>query len=532
VTVTETPASAAPEEEAPAVVAPVDERGFAALLGSGDPSSIGKLFIGTSLLFLLVAAVLGELVAIERVDTSTVDLLDNSLAQVTTLHAIAGVFLVGLPLVIGILAAVVPLQIGASTVAFPRALAASYWTYLVSGGLIFAAYSINGGPFGGDREGVDLFVAAFIALVGALCLAAVVLATTVITLRAPGMSLRRAPLLAWATLVSSVVWLLTLPVLAGLMLLVYVDHRYGRLFVGGNEVLYRHIAWVFFQPTIYAFVIPALGMIGDIVPVFARRRHQLHGAAMTAIGLFGVLAIGAWTQTSVTVTGTTVMPWLYEYPWSVVSFAAVLPVLVLAALWADTLRLGKPAPGSPLLFAVGALVMLLAGVAAGALGTIDGITNTLATWQVGMDHYIVLAIVLAAFGALSFWAPKIYGALLPERPAQLLAALALVGSIVLALPDLIAGLVEQTDVDTIETLNAVSAAGGALVAAVAVAFIFLLLATAVRSSDGPGDDPWAGHTLEWTTSSPPPVGNFASLPAITSEAPLYDARHADAEVSA
>ena len=524
---------------------PVSPTGLAALVGSGDPRSIGKLYVGTSLLFLLVAGVTGILVGFEQVDVDKPDniLSSDVLAQVVTLHSISGLFLVVLPLLLGLALAVVPLQVGASTVAFPRAAAASYWSFLVGGGLLLAGYAANGGPYGGETDAVALFIAAFVLLLVALSTAAVCVATTVVALRAPGMTLRRTPLFSWSMLVAGTVWLLTLPVLAAVMVLAYVDLEYGSSeLVGGPGGLYNRILWVFWQPAVYAFAIPALGIIADVVPVFAQRRLQRHGAAMFLIGAFGALSIGAWTQVGFTTFDpeADIVPWMFELPWIVVSVAIVLPVLGLLGLWSATLAAGKPKLGSPLLFSLGAGAMLLVGAAAGIATAIEDLELALTTWQSAQTYAVLLAALAAGFAGLAFWAPKLYGNLVPENTARLVATLLPIGTFVLVVPYAIAGVLNQPrlldvseasleDVDelgTVETLNLVSAIGGAVVVGAAVLGILAVLGARASRREGPGDDPWNGHTLEWATSSPPPVGNFASLPEITSEAPLYDARHA------
>jgi heme/copper-type cytochrome/quinol oxidase subunit 1 len=522
-------------------IEPASPTGLAALVGSGDPRSIGKLFVGTSLLFLLVAGVTGILVGFEQVD---VDKPDNILsadvfAQVYTLHTVSGLFLVVLPLLLGIALAVVPLQVGASTVAFPRAAAASYWAFLVGGGLLLAGYAVDGGPYGGDPDGVALFTAALVLVILALCTATVCVATTVVAMRAPGMSLRRTPLFSWSMLVAGSVWLLTLPVLAGLMVLAYADLQYGTGFMGEAGGVYNHILWVFWQPTVYAFAIPVLGIVSDIVPVFAQRRLQRHATATFLIGAYGALSFGTWVQVGLDTfdADADTTPWVYSEPWVAVSFAVVVPLLALLGLWSATLAAGRVKLASPLLFSLGAGLVLLIGVGGGALTAIDPLDLVGTTWMTAQAYSVLAAALIAGFGALAFWAPKLYGNLLPESGARLAATLLPIGAIVLDAGYALAGLYDQPrflvsgadaidELGTVETLNLVAAVGLAIVLAGGVLGILAVLGARAGRRGGPGDDPWNGHTLEWATSSPPPVGNFAALPEITSEAPLYDARHA------
>jgi heme/copper-type cytochrome/quinol oxidase subunit 1 len=550
-TVTEDAPAAAPPSPEPTAPAPA-RSGLASILGSGDHKVIGRLWLVASLVHVLLAGAAALWVAVLRIDAE--ELATNApdfFAQAYTFRSIGGAFLFLLPLTIGIATLVVPLQVGASTLAFPRAAAAAVWTYLLGGGLIIGAYAIDGGALGNDTDGVRLFVTAYLLVLVALCVAWVCIATTVIALRPPGMSMRRLPLFAWSSLVAGTVWVITLPVLAGVVLVAYIDLRYGGAtgFVtgGGAGTLYERIAWMFGQPAVYAFAIPVLGFLGTVVPVFSSTRHQLHRVAMGCIGAFGALALGAWTAPAF---DAEIDPaWLYELPWVAVSFAILVPVLGLAGLWATTARRGQPRLSSPLLFGVAAGLMLLVGLGLGAVQAIkpiktlvDGPGTSLYGTSVttSVASYVVLGAVIAALGSVVFWAPKIIGRELPEAGARTLAALLLLGTVLWSLPDAISGLLGQAAVpglvptdnaDAIKALDVVSAAGGAILALALAAFVALLVRS-LRSRDLPGDDPWAGHTLEWATSSPPPAGNFASLPAITSEAPLYDARHQPQEAEA
>jgi heme/copper-type cytochrome/quinol oxidase subunit 1 len=538
-TVTEAPRDVVAPGVAPAESAPAT--GLAALVGSGDPRTVGKLFVATSLLFLLVAGAAGVLIGLERVDLSGIDVLrGDSVLQVFSLQSTALLFLGVVPLLLGIATAVVPLQVGASTVAFPRASAAAYWTFLVSGGIVLAAYALDGGPWGSDDEAVALFVAGFIALLVALSVATVSVVTTALTLRAPGMSLRRTPLFTWSMVVGGTGWLLTFATLAGLLLLAYVDLLYGQQFLGGSAGLHDRIAWTLWQPTLYVFAVPALGIIADVVPVFARRRHQHHGAAMACIGLFGALGVGAWAQIGFTIDGSgdPPAPWLYDGPWIAVGVVALLPVLGLLGLWAATLRAGTMRLGSPLILALLGGLLIAGGVAAGVGTVIEAVDVALTTWASGQALLVLVGTLVAAAAGLTFWAPKLYGKLLPSGLVRLGGTLLAVGGAVAAVAYGIAGLYDQprfigadlagvSEIDTVEALNLVAAIGLALAIVGALAVIAAVLKPA-RRREGVGDDPWDGHTLEWATTSPPPIGHFAALPAISSEAPVYDARYAPA----
>jgi heme/copper-type cytochrome/quinol oxidase subunit 1 len=268
---------------------------------------------------------------------------------------------------------------------------------------------------------------------------------------------------------------------------------------------------------------------------------------MGLIGAFGALSFGAWAQNGVAlVPDADVRPWLYgspwlATPWVLVSLAIVLPLLGMLGLFGSTVRAGRLKLGSPVVFAQCAALVLLVGVAAGVLTTIESLELAGTTWMTAQTYAVLLGTLLAGLGGIAFWAPKLYGRLLPEALGRLTATVLVIGTFVLTVPYGIAGFFDEPrpinaadatsldDKGTVEVLNLIAAIGGAIVVLGIVLAVLALLRTAfssVSAADAPGDDPWAGHTLEWTTSSPPPVGNFAGMLEITSEAPLYDARHA------
>lgn len=535
-TVTEASRSVAPVAAETTPQAPAS--GVAAVVGSGDPRTIGQLFVGTSFAFLLGAGVIGVLVGFERVDTATNTVFGDDVERAFSFTSIGGLFLVVLPLLLGLASAVVPLQVGASTLAFPRLSAAAYWTYVASGTLLAAAYLFDGGPFGSDAAGVELFLLAFMALLVALTLGWVSVATTVLAVRAPGMTLRRVPLFSWSALVAGVVWALALPALAAVLLLAWVDLRHGEQFMGGTGGIYDRVAWVFWQPAVYGFAVPALGIVSDIVPTFARRRAFKHSAGAFLLGLLAAVGFGAWTQLPVSLEGGSDIPWLFEGPWMVVSVLAIVAVLGLFGLWANTLRLGSPKFAAPLVVGLSGGLLILLGVAAGGATIVEGAGLDGTTWMTAQADLVLLGSLTAGVAGIAFWAPKVYGKLLPEPLVGLGGLLLLLGALTYAVPDAISGIIGQArlmaggavpdaDVDTVETLNLVSSIG-AVVVVVGVVVVVLALAKP-RGSAEVADDPWDGNTLEWATTSPPPVGNFASLPPVTSEAPVYDARYASTE---
>ena len=278
----ETPA--ATRTTAPSAGVPRPAGGLAGLLGTGRHRSIGRLWVGTSLVFLAVTGVLGGVLGAERIKPETYNILNkDNFAQTLSLHGVGGVFLFALPILIGLGTIVVPRQMGAHTIAFPRAAAAAFWGYLVGGGLLVVSYLINGGPYGGNEKGVDLFLVSLAMVVAALVLALVCIATTVLAVRVRGLTLARAPLFAWSMLVAATIWIASLGLLFGVLVLLYVDHRY-RLFVfGADDEIAFWLRWTVTQPQVFALAIPVLGFVGDVACAHVRRAACRHRRVRRAV---------------------------------------------------------------------------------------------------------------------------------------------------------------------------------------------------------------------------------------------------------
>jgi heme/copper-type cytochrome/quinol oxidase subunit 1 len=518
---TETRPEAAPEGAA-AHDSPADDAvpagGLAGILGTARHAAIGRLWIGTSLVFL---ALTGVLLGAERLKTDTYNILNqDNYAQALSLHGVGALFLFAIPVLIGVATIVVPNQVGAESIAFPRAAAAAFWTYLIGGGMVVVSYLINGGPFGGNDKGVDLFLASLGMVVVALVLASICLATTVLGLRTTGMSLARVPLFAWSVLTAATIWIASLGLLLGLLVLLYLDHRYRLFAFGGTDDIDHWLRWTMTPPQVFAYAVPVLGFAGDVVPVFARTRARRSGVAMAAIGAFAALSFGAWTY-----LGQTDNPRIYQQFLFVASaFAIVLPVLMFLGYFADTLMHGRPKLGSPLLFATAAVLMVVAGVLTGAIRAVHSLALIDTTTDASISHYTLGAVAIAAVGAIHYWWPQILTRPLKEGLGRLTALLLLVGVLALALPDLISGLLDErrgslgTVRDGVEALNAVSFVGGLLVALAAVLFVVNLAASLASRTEQDAIDPWDGQTLEWAAD---PVAV-----TIASATPVLDAKEA------
>ncbi len=545
-TMTESPPVEAAEAE-PKVAVEAAAEGLYAWLSTSDHKVIGRIWIRLSLLLLVAGTAVGAAVAFEQaggVDPTDVAVFGgaNAYFQMWGLYRFGMVLLVAAPLFIGLATVIVPMQVGSTNIAFPRAALAAAWGY-VFGAVVMIVSVLAGGGWGaldgvsGDEaDAIELTLLGTGVVIGSILLASICIATTVISLRTPGMGLAKVPLFAWSMLVAATVWLLTLPVLIGNIVIVTVDLRGGPLLFGnpeGSTQIYDQLAWLFDQPQIYAIAIPALGVIGSIIPVVAKGRHASHAAAMTVIGLAGLLAVGGWSQ-----------PFFAderdEFLFVAFGLVAVVPMLASLALSGLTLLKGEAPvgiPPAPLLGALGASLLLLLATLAGALRVIDPLDLIGTTAGTAVMNLSLFAAITGAVAGLWFWAPKIDGRQLSNVSGLGAATMLLGAGVLLGVGAFLAGFDETPDVvvgdleSLAETGMAVAAAGSVLGVLGALG-VLAALAASMRSDVDPGDDPWDGHTLEWATATPVPTDNFdGPLARVTSEAPLLDAPADEGEES-
>ncbi|MDE0700213.1 MAG: hypothetical protein F4Y27_08400 [Acidimicrobiaceae bacterium] len=541
-------------------------------LTTTDHKRIGRLWLRSGLLGLLAATLLGVVLTIENSNSSPDDIFGgiNSFFQYFNLYRFGLVLLVVAPLFVGLATVVVPMQVGATNIAFPRAAHGAVWLFMIGATITVVSVVSDGGwgaldgVTGTERDAIALTLVGTGLVIFALLMASVCIATTVVSLRTSGMNLLRVPLFAWSMLVATSVWLLTLPVALGNLAFIYFDLRGGPRIpdetfgiAEGSHAIYAQIAWLVEQPQIYAFAIPVLGVLGTIAPVVAKRRHAQHVVAVALIGLFGLLSVGGWSQ-----------PWFqgnnYDEKFVFIIFGlfAVIPVFGSIGAVADTI-VGRSSdsdtdsavssdPGASGesgfagllsvygLAAIGAALLLLAG-------TVAGLARVIQPWDLGdrttetsVMNLVLFSAVAAAIAGIWFWAPKIGGHELAVSTGRLVVLDIVAGAVLLGGADFVSGFFEApafgyhvvgssaplpsepSNQGFVEVMNVVGTIGAVLIA-LGVLGVFAAIAKAMRSSDGVDDNPYGGQTLEWTTSSPPPPGNFSEPPErVVSEAPLLD----------
>ncbi len=534
-----------PENDAEAsIAAPAST--LDSVLATGDHKVIGRLWIGAGALFLLAAFGLSTAAAVETLDLGGFSIVEDA-GQYVQLWSFAreAILFAGIvPILVGLATYLTPLQVGSSALAFSRGAAAAFWSWLASTLLFVVAYIDNGGPAGGRLDGTVLWTLALAGMIGSIVWALICVATTVFGARAPGMSLDRVPVSTWSFTVFSVVGLFTLPVVMGQLLLAYIDTKYGYLPTSGDRISLVSIADTFsLAPAIYWIAVPTLGLAAEMIAVHTGRPLRFHRSILAALGFLGILSFGSELLSF----GGRGRPIAFDNGFLVVGLLlAIVPTLGALALIGDSIKTGAFKVRTPMVAGLLAGVLSLVGIVVGALGTIAPIVSFIETitdesinlssaltlnataFHEGVRGLIIGAAAVAIIGAVHHWSIKIWGRNLSEPAGLLSVAAAALGAVLWGAGGLINGFLEapllmvSPDVDSnVEAVNFLTVAGTGLLS-VAGALLLLNIAGAVAGR-GATTEPWSGLTLEWSTTSPPPVGNFAEMPIVNSASPLADA---------
>ena len=549
---TETRPDTDPEVDAPAaaVAAPTVD----SVLGSGDHKTIGRLWIGAGLLFLIAGLVLDLLANAEIADVSGFAITDSQ-GQLTQMWSLGRDLLLfgGLvPLLVGLGTYIVPLQVGSSSIAFPRGAAGAFWTWALSTIILVIAYIMNGGPGGGRVDYVVLWTLALGIMVAAILWALVCIATTVLGARATGMSLEMVPVTSWGFLVFATASILSLPILLAELVLAYIDVKFGFLATNGDrESLVSIMNSVNLAPALYFVAVPVLAMTVDIIGVHSGRPARFHRSILAVIGLFGFVAYGA-DMLSFAWRGR---PFALDNGVLVVAtIACALPVLLTLALAGESMAKGKAKINTPLAAALLSGVMLLAGTATAILGTVDPILSFIedvgntsidfsldlagTSFHWGVRAFVIGAVSLGIISGVHHWGHKIWGRSLDDRLGFLSVLAVLGGTVAWGASSIVAGFLDQPGLpfsdssgdSTVELVNIISAAGAGLVAG-GVALLLLNVLGVVAGRVGSAAEPWTGATLEWATASPPIAQNFAEAPVVVSHTPMIDMAMAAADTT-
>jgi len=516
------------------------------ILTTTDHKLIGKLYLITSFAWFLVAGLMAMLIRSELAFPGSQVVNDSLYNQLFTMHGTIMLLLFATPLFIGFANVIMPLQIGSPDVAFPRLNMLSYWFFLFGGLITASGFLTPGGAaafgwfaytplsdairspgVGGDLWVMGLWLAGLGTILGA-----VNFITTIICMRAPGMTMFRMPIFTWNTLITSLLVLIAFPIFAAALLALEADRVLGAHVFDpshGGPILWQHLFWFFGHPEVYIIALPFFGIVSEILPVFSRKPIFGYVSLIGATLAIAMLSVAVWAH-HMFVTGAVDLAFF-----SGMTFLIAVPTGVKFFNWIGTMWGGSLSFDTPMLWAVGFLTTFLFGGLTGIILASPPLDFQVSDsyFVVAHFHYVVFGtVVFAMFAGFYFWWPKMTGRMLDERLGKIHFWLLFVGFHLTFLVQHWLGVegmprryADYRAVDGFTTLNQVSTIGAFLLGASTLPFLY----NVYISRNAPlveTDDPWGwGRSLEWATSCPPPRHNFVTLPRIRSESPAFDLHH-------
>ena len=509
-----------------------------------DHKRIGILYGTTAFIFFLMGGIEALLLRIQLGEPNNTFVSPETYNQLFTMHGTTMIFLAVMPLSSMFFNYLIPLQIGARDVAFPRLNAFSYWVFLLGGLFLNASWLFGVAPDQGwfgyanltskqysPGLNVDFWMIGLQILGIASLAAAVNFFVTIINLRAPGMTLMRMPMFVWMSFITQVLLLLAFPVITVALILLMLDRFFGTHFFvpsgGGDPLLWQHYFWIFGHPEVYILILPAFGIVSEVLPVFSRK--PLFGyAAMVFSGVFiAFLGFGVWAH-HMFATGMGPIPDTF---FALSTMLIAIPTGVKIFNWIGTMWGGSLQFRTPMYFAVAFIAMFIIGGLSGVMHSSPpaDLQQTDTYFVVAHFHYVLFGgSIFGLTAGAYYWFPKMSGRMLDERLGKLHFWLMLIGFNLTFFPMHWVGLngmprrvYTYNEGLGFETLNQLETAGSFLLGLSFLIFIINILKTARGPRNAPAD-PWNGATLEWSIPSPPPEFNFAEIPVVHGRDALWE----------
>jgi cytochrome c oxidase subunit 1 len=500
-----------------------------------DHKKIGIMYGLAAMVFFIVGGLEALLIRAQLAGPDGQLLNADQYNQVFTMHGVTMVFLFVMPMSAAFFNFMIPLMIGARDVAFPRLNAFSFWAFTAGALFLYSSFFLGGAPNGGwfgyapnsttDPSPGMTFYALGLLITGiSSTVGAVNLAITVINMRAPGMSLFRMPVFVWMGLVVQLLLVFALPIITVALFEMLFDRRWGTHFfdpaVGGEPLLWQHMFWLFGHPEVYILILPAFGIISEILPVFSRKPlfgYQFVVFSGIAIGFIG---FGVWAHHMFAAGLGPVANTAFGVSTAIIG----VPTGVKIFNWMATMYRGDIRFHTPMMFAIGAVAMFVIGGLSGVTHAVvpSDYQQTDTYYIVAHFHYVIFGGgVFAFFGALYYWWPKVFARKLGEGIGKLQFWILFVGFNLTFGPMHILGLygmIRRTYTYP-ESLgltfwNEVATVGAFLIALSVLVFLINAVMAQLREKGLADEDPWDARTLEWTTSCPPPHYNFEEIPRV------------------
>ena len=529
--------------------------GFWSWITSVDHKKIGIMYGYTAFAFLLIGGLEALLLRLQLAGPEGQLLSQAEYNAMFTMHGTTMVFLVIMPMSAAFMNYLLPLMIGARDVAFPRLNALSYWIFLFGGLFLYSTFlfGTTGAPVGGfladevSRLGsapnagwfgyapntepqfsvgtvLDYWSIGLQILGLASLLSSINLITTIFNLRAKGMRLLRMPVFVWMSLVVNFLLAFSLPIIAVALWMITFDRQFGSQFFqvagGGDPILWQHLFWLFGHPEVYILILPAMGIVSEVLPVFSRKPLFGYAAVVFAGGAIGFLGFGVWAHHMFSSGIGSVA----QAAFGLSTMTIAIPTGIKIFNWLGTMWMGRLRFTTPMLFSIGFVAMF-------TIGGLSGVTHSVvpADWQQTDTYYIVAhfhyvlfgGAIFGIFSGLYYWFPKLTGKMYSERLGKWHFWLMFLGFNLTFAPMHwlgLQGMVRRTWQYAADTnlgpWNMVVTIGAFIIAASILIFMWNWVVSKRRGAEA-GMDPWDARTLEWTIPSPPPEYNFAEIPTVT-----------------